>query len=93
MQSSSWVHKHKYNIQKTPNSTVTATLLKPSLVLLQAGEKHYHPTCARCVRCEQMFAEGEEMYLQGKCKFWVPFIFVCRSLKDFFYCSSKLQSR
>lgn len=32
----------------------------------QAGEKHYHPTCARCVRCSQMFAEGEEMYLQGK---------------------------
>lgn len=32
----------------------------------QAGEKHYHPTCARCVRCCQMFAEGEEMYLQGK---------------------------
>lgn len=31
----------------------------------QAGEKHYHPTCARCARCEQMFAEGEEMYLQG----------------------------
>uniref|UniRef100_A0A673B608 Actin-binding LIM protein 2 n=1 Tax=Sphaeramia orbicularis TaxID=375764 RepID=A0A673B608_9TELE len=34
--------------------------------VLEAGEKHYHPTCARCARCEQMFAEGEEMYLQGK---------------------------
>uniref|UniRef100_A0A8B9P2Q8 Actin binding LIM protein family member 2 n=1 Tax=Apteryx owenii TaxID=8824 RepID=A0A8B9P2Q8_APTOW len=34
--------------------------------VLEAGEKHYHPTCARCVRCSQMFAEGEEMYLQGK---------------------------
>uniref|UniRef100_A0A3Q4FYY8 Actin binding LIM protein family, member 2 n=1 Tax=Neolamprologus brichardi TaxID=32507 RepID=A0A3Q4FYY8_NEOBR len=34
--------------------------------VLEAGEKHYHPTCARCVRCEQMFAEGEEMYLQGR---------------------------
>ncbi|XP_078398309.1 actin-binding LIM protein 2 [Cetorhinus maximus] len=33
--------------------------------VLEAGEKHYHPDCARCVRCEEMFAEGEEMYLQG----------------------------
>lgn len=32
----------------------------------QAGGKHYHPTCARCVRCHQMFTEGEEMYLTGK---------------------------
>lgn len=35
-------------------------------VLFQAGEKHYHPLCALCVRCGRMFAEGEEMYLQGK---------------------------
>ncbi|XP_021251012.1 actin-binding LIM protein 2 isoform X7 [Numida meleagris] len=42
--------------------------------LYQAGEKHYHPTCARCVRCSQMFAEGEEMYLQGT-SIWHP---VCR---------------
>uniref|UniRef100_A0A3P8Y5X0 LIM zinc-binding domain-containing protein n=1 Tax=Esox lucius TaxID=8010 RepID=A0A3P8Y5X0_ESOLU len=34
--------------------------------VLEAGEKHYHPSCARCARCEQMFGEGEEMYLQGK---------------------------
>uniref|UniRef100_A0A8C1ZRP5 Actin-binding LIM protein 2 n=1 Tax=Cyprinus carpio TaxID=7962 RepID=A0A8C1ZRP5_CYPCA len=33
--------------------------------VLEAGEKHYHPTCARCARCDQMFGEGEEMYLQG----------------------------
>ncbi|XP_075942982.1 actin-binding LIM protein 2 [Anarhichas minor] len=39
--------------------------------VLEAGEKHYHPTCARCARCEQMFAEGEEMYLQGSC-IWHP---------------------
>ncbi|XP_026013833.1 actin-binding LIM protein 2 isoform X11 [Astatotilapia calliptera] len=39
--------------------------------VLEAGEKHYHPTCARCVRCEQMFAEGEEMYLQGS-SIWHP---------------------
>uniref|UniRef100_A0A8C8M7R6 Actin-binding LIM protein 2 n=1 Tax=Oncorhynchus tshawytscha TaxID=74940 RepID=A0A8C8M7R6_ONCTS len=32
--------------------------------VLEAGEKHYHPSCARCARCEQMFGEGEEMYLQ-----------------------------
>ncbi|XP_072190349.1 actin-binding LIM protein 2 isoform X12 [Excalfactoria chinensis] len=42
--------------------------------VLEAGEKHYHPTCARCVRCSQMFAEGEEMYLQGA-SIWHP---VCR---------------
>ncbi|XP_041437500.1 actin binding LIM protein family member 2 L homeolog isoform X10 [Xenopus laevis] len=42
--------------------------------VLEAGEKHYHPTCARCVRCSQMFAEGEEMYLQGN-SIWHP---ICR---------------
>uniref|UniRef100_A0A674GS68 Actin-binding LIM protein 2 n=1 Tax=Taeniopygia guttata TaxID=59729 RepID=A0A674GS68_TAEGU len=42
--------------------------------VLEAGEKHYHPTCARCVRCNQMFAEGEEMYLQGT-SIWHP---LCR---------------
>lgn len=36
------------------------------LLFPQAGGKHYHPTCARCVRCHQMFTEGEEMYLTGK---------------------------
>ncbi|XP_031441280.1 actin-binding LIM protein 2 isoform X8 [Clupea harengus] len=39
--------------------------------VLEAGEKHYHPTCARCARCEQMFGEGEEMYLQGS-NIWHP---------------------
>ncbi|XP_037613709.1 actin-binding LIM protein 2 isoform X11 [Sebastes umbrosus] len=39
--------------------------------VLEAGEKHYHPTCARCARCELMFAEGEEMYLQGS-SIWHP---------------------
>ncbi|XP_069488121.1 actin-binding LIM protein 2 isoform X8 [Ambystoma mexicanum] len=39
--------------------------------VLEAGEKHYHPTCARCVRCHQMFAEGEEMYLQATA-IWHP---------------------
>ncbi|ELW62221.1 Actin-binding LIM protein 2, partial [Tupaia chinensis] len=38
---------------------------------LKAGEKHYHPSCALCVRCGQMFAEGEEMYLQGS-SIWHP---------------------
>ena len=37
-----------------------------SLCFFQAGEKHYHPLCALCVRCGRMFSEGEEMYLQGK---------------------------
>uniref|UniRef100_A0A8C2DA43 Actin-binding LIM protein 2 n=1 Tax=Cyprinus carpio TaxID=7962 RepID=A0A8C2DA43_CYPCA len=39
--------------------------------VLEAGEKHYHPTCARCTRCDQMFGEGEEMYLQGS-SIWHP---------------------
>ncbi|KAJ8014097.1 hypothetical protein DPEC_G00036710 [Dallia pectoralis] len=37
----------------------------------KAGDKHYHPTCARCSRCNQMFTEGEEMYLQGS-TVWHP---------------------
>ncbi|XP_033889923.3 actin-binding LIM protein 2-like isoform X11 [Acipenser ruthenus] len=39
--------------------------------VLEAGDKHYHPSCARCVRCDQMFGEGEEMYLQGS-SIWHP---------------------
>nr|KAF6430599.1 actin binding LIM protein family member 2 [Rousettus aegyptiacus] len=39
--------------------------------VLEAGEKHYHPLCAVCVRCGRMFAEGEEMYLQGS-SIWHP---------------------
>lgn len=42
------------------------------LLSTQAGEKHYHPLCALCVRCGRMFAEGEEMYLQGKDKIAPP---------------------
>ncbi|KTG45667.1 hypothetical protein cypCar_00001788 [Cyprinus carpio] len=38
---------------------------------VQAGEKQYHPTCARCARCDKMFGEGEEMYLQGS-SIWHP---------------------
>ncbi|XP_057352690.1 actin-binding LIM protein 3-like [Manis pentadactyla] len=37
----------------------------------KAGGKHYHPTCVGCVRCHQMFTEGEEMYLTGS-KVWHP---------------------
>lgn len=37
-----------------------------ALCVFQAGDKHYHPSCARCSRCNQMFTEGEEMYLQGE---------------------------
>uniref|UniRef100_A0A8C2A8Y2 Actin binding LIM protein 1a n=1 Tax=Cyprinus carpio TaxID=7962 RepID=A0A8C2A8Y2_CYPCA len=39
--------------------------------VLEAGKKHYHPSCARCSRCNQMFTEGEEMYLQGS-TVWHP---------------------
>ncbi|XP_072802843.1 actin-binding LIM protein 2 isoform X2 [Vicugna pacos] len=39
--------------------------------VLEAGEKHYHPLCALCIRCGRMFSEGEEMYLQGS-SIWHP---------------------
>ncbi|XP_059207861.1 actin-binding LIM protein 3-like isoform X1 [Centropristis striata] len=39
--------------------------------VLEAGGKHYHPSCARCVRCHMMFLEGEEMYLTGS-EVWHP---------------------
>ncbi|XP_071763414.1 actin-binding LIM protein 1-like [Centroberyx gerrardi] len=39
--------------------------------VLEAGDKHYHPSCARCSRCDHMFTEGEEMYLQGS-TVWHP---------------------
>ncbi|XP_073412706.1 actin-binding LIM protein 1 isoform X12 [Dendrobates tinctorius] len=39
--------------------------------VLEAGDKHYHPSCARCSRCHKMFTEGEEMYLQGS-TVWHP---------------------
>nr|XP_046233248.1 actin-binding LIM protein 1-like isoform X3 [Scatophagus argus] len=39
--------------------------------VLEAGDKHYHPTCARCCRCDKTFTEGDEMYLQGS-TIWHP---------------------
>uniref|UniRef100_A0A1A7WRF6 Actin binding LIM protein family, member 3 n=1 Tax=Iconisemion striatum TaxID=60296 RepID=A0A1A7WRF6_9TELE len=39
--------------------------------VLEAGGKHYHPSCARCSRCSTTFKEGEEMYLTG-CEVWHP---------------------
>ncbi|KAM6963559.1 actin-binding LIM protein 1-like isoform 4-T4 [Tautogolabrus adspersus] len=39
--------------------------------VLEAGHKHYHPSCARCSRCDKIFKEGEEMFLQGK-TIWHP---------------------
>ncbi|EOB05096.1 Actin-binding LIM protein 1, partial [Anas platyrhynchos] len=39
--------------------------------VLEVRDKHYHPSCARCSRCNQMFTEGEEMYLQGS-TVWHP---------------------
>ncbi|KAM8837778.1 actin-binding LIM protein 1-like isoform 4-T4 [Spinachia spinachia] len=39
--------------------------------VLEAGEKNYHPSCARCSRCGRMFTEGEDMYVQGS-TVWHP---------------------
>uniref|UniRef100_A0A1A8IMS6 Actin binding LIM protein family, member 3 n=1 Tax=Nothobranchius kuhntae TaxID=321403 RepID=A0A1A8IMS6_NOTKU len=39
--------------------------------VLEAGGKLYHPSCARCSRCDTTFKEGEEMYLTG-CEVWHP---------------------
>ncbi|XP_076007547.1 actin-binding LIM protein 1-like isoform X2 [Genypterus blacodes] len=39
--------------------------------VLEAGEKHYHPSCARCSRCGNMFTEGQEMFVQGS-TVWHP---------------------
>ncbi|XP_061911870.1 actin-binding LIM protein 1-like isoform X4 [Entelurus aequoreus] len=39
--------------------------------VLEAGDKHYHPECARCSRCDITFTEGEELYLQGS-TVWHP---------------------
>ncbi|XP_053722833.1 actin-binding LIM protein 1-like isoform X2 [Synchiropus splendidus] len=39
--------------------------------VLEAGTKHYHPSCARCSRCGKTFTEGAEMYLQGS-TVWHP---------------------
>ncbi|XP_068610378.1 actin-binding LIM protein 1-like [Brachionichthys hirsutus] len=39
--------------------------------VLEAGDKNYHPTCARCSRCDKLFREGDEMYLQGS-TVWHP---------------------
>ncbi|XP_038064398.1 actin-binding LIM protein 3-like isoform X2 [Patiria miniata] len=39
--------------------------------VLEAGDKRYHPTCARCGRCGSHFIEGEDMYIQGT-EIWHP---------------------
>ncbi|XP_041830308.1 actin-binding LIM protein 1-like isoform X2 [Melanotaenia boesemani] len=39
--------------------------------VLEAGDRHYHPSCARCSRCSKMFTEGEEMFVQGS-TVWHP---------------------
>ncbi|XP_074519193.1 actin-binding LIM protein 1-like [Halichoeres trimaculatus] len=46
--------------------------------VLEAGQKHYHPGCARCCRCDRNFKEGEEMFLQGK-TIWHPH---CRDISS-----------
>ncbi|XP_075585301.1 actin-binding LIM protein 1 isoform X2 [Dermatophagoides farinae] len=39
--------------------------------VLQAGDNHFHPTCARCIKCGDVFSDGEEMYIQGAA-IWHP---------------------
>lgn len=33
---------------------------------IQAGEKHFHPTCATCCKCSLTFTEGEDMCVSGE---------------------------
>uniref|UniRef100_A0A8D9B3D0 Actin-binding LIM protein 1 n=2 Tax=Cacopsylla melanoneura TaxID=428564 RepID=A0A8D9B3D0_9HEMI len=34
--------------------------------VLQAGDNHhFHPTCAKCSKCGDLFGDGEEMFVQG----------------------------
>uniref|UniRef100_A0A8C3F928 Actin binding LIM protein 1 n=1 Tax=Chrysemys picta bellii TaxID=8478 RepID=A0A8C3F928_CHRPI len=61
--------------------------------VLEAGDKHYHPSCARCSRCNQMFTEGEEMYLQGKDAFIPQLCQKQHSSSDFFYPKSLVLRR
>ncbi|XP_062511173.1 actin-binding LIM protein 1-like [Corticium candelabrum] len=39
--------------------------------VIQAGEQHYHPACAKCSKCGNTFGEGEEMFTQGS-DVWHP---------------------
>ncbi|KFD57664.1 hypothetical protein M513_01334 [Trichuris suis] len=39
--------------------------------VLQAGNFHFHPNCARCSRCEAPFLDGQEMYMHGN-EIWHP---------------------
>ncbi|KAK6629345.1 hypothetical protein RUM43_003162 [Polyplax serrata] len=40
--------------------------------VLQVGDNNYfHPTCARCNKCGDVFGDGEEIYLHGKA-IWHP---------------------
>ncbi|XP_063045279.1 actin-binding LIM protein 3-like, partial [Engraulis encrasicolus] len=39
--------------------------------VLEVEGRHFHPACARCVHCQRMFLEGEELYLTGP-DLWHP---------------------
>uniref|UniRef100_A0A914KV38 Actin-binding LIM protein 1 n=4 Tax=Meloidogyne TaxID=189290 RepID=A0A914KV38_MELIC len=39
--------------------------------VLEAGGYKFHPTCARCSRCQLPFEEGAEIYMQGN-EIWHP---------------------
>ncbi|KAF6734770.1 Actin-binding LIM protein 1 [Oryzias melastigma] len=39
--------------------------------VLEAGDRNFHPSCARCSRCGDVFTEGEEMFLLGS-TIWHP---------------------
>ena len=38
---------------------------------IKAGGYKFHPTCARCSRCQLPFEEGAEIYMQGN-EIWHP---------------------
>ena len=46
--------------------------------VLQAREKKYHPSCAKCSRCGGPFVEGDEMCIKGDfCQYCISFHFCC----------------
>ncbi|KAJ3608164.1 hypothetical protein NHX12_025214 [Muraenolepis orangiensis] len=56
------------------NQFITGKVLEDSFAGFlweMAGDRHFHPSCAQCCRCNLLFREGEDMFLQGSVM-WHP---------------------